>query len=94
MKFIENFCKACSCYTTIEGYFAQNLLKQTTLYIVPMVNPDGVDLVTGNIDKNSTIYQNYEAIANKYKNIPFPEGWKANFNGESLTNFHHFIFKK
>ena len=85
MKFIENFAKAYICNTTIYGYAARQLFKNISLYIVPMVNPDGVDLVTGNIDTNTYIYKNYEEIASKFPDIPFPDGWKANFNGVDLN---------
>ena len=88
MKFVENFCIAYTLNKNIYNYSAKDLFNKTTLYIVPMVNPDGVDLVTGNINKNSSIYKNYINIAKLYPNIPFQNGWKANFNGESLINFH------
>lgn len=84
MKFIENFCKAYIFNQNIQGYSAQRLFQNISLYIIPMVNPDGVDLVTGNIDKKSKIYQNYQEIASRFPTIPFPDGWKANFNGVDL----------
>ena len=85
MKFIENFCKAYIFNQNIQGYSAQRLFQNISLYIIPMVNPDGVDLVTGNIDKKSKIYQNYQEIASRFPTIPFPDGWKANFNGVDLN---------
>ena len=88
MKFIENFCKAYVHNVNIYGYSAQDLFNKVSLYIVPMVNPDGVDLVTANVAKRSNIYKNYVNISSFYPDIPFPKGWKANFNGESLINFH------
>ena len=87
MKFVEEFCKSYIFDTTIYGYFAQELFSKVSLYIVPMVNPDGIDLVTGNVEKNTNIYQNYVTIANQYVDIPFPDGWKANFNGVDLKNY-------
>ncbi len=94
MKFIEEFCKAYIFNETIYGVNAQTLFNQVSLYIVPMVNPDGVDLVTNHVDKNSSVYQNYLMISRQFPQIPFPNGWKANFNGESFINFHFLVFKK
>lgn len=85
MKFIEDFCRAYIFNNTIYGYLAQELFNKVSLYIVPMVNPDGVDLVTGNIDTNSQIYKNYLAISRNFPKISFPDGWKSNFNGVDLN---------
>lgn len=94
MKFIEDYCISYNTNTNLFGYNIRNLFNATTIYIMPMVNPDGVDLVTGYYDTNGSIYRSFESISSRYPDIPFPNGWKANFNGESLINFHHFIFKK
>lgn len=39
---------------------------------MPMVNPDGVDLVTGNFAVSSPNYQKALHIANQFSSIPFP----------------------
>jgi len=85
MKFIENFSRAYLTDSTIYGYDAKKLCKQVTLYIIPMMNPDGIDLVTGNVDRNSNIYKNYVSIARNFPQIQFSTGWKANFNGVDLN---------
>ncbi len=81
MKFIEEFSKAISLNGIIYGQSAKKIFNMVSLYIIPMVNPDGIDLVTGKLEKNSNIYKNYVKIAKEYPSIPFPNGWKANFNG-------------
>lgn len=89
MKFVEDFAKAYENNGFIYGYSAREIFNNTTIYIVPMVNPDGVDLVTGNITPNSGIYNQFRDISLNFPTIPFPSGWKANFNGVDFFNFQH-----
>jgi g-D-glutamyl-meso-diaminopimelate peptidase len=50
-----------------------------------MVDPDGVDLVTGAIRPDSKEYAAAQQIGARFPRIPFPQGWKANLLGVDLN---------
>jgi len=60
------------------------LLEEFSLYLIPLVNPDGVDLVNGVLD-SGRFYRQATRIARNFPNIPFPDGWKANIDGVDLN---------
>ena len=68
--------------------FAEELAQapvDATVCIVPMVDPDGVDLVVGAIPEDSFAYRQARTMADFYPGIPFPDGWKANLLGVDLN---------
>ena len=67
------------------GVKADTILKAATIYLVPMVDPDGVDLVTGAIGPRTQEYDAAREIAGDFPDIPFPDGWKANLKGVDLN---------
>ena len=85
LKFAEALAQALESGGKVFGVPARTLEKASTIYIVPVVNPDGVDLVTGAITPGSPEYARAAGFAESYPAIPFPDGWKANLNGVDLN---------
>ncbi len=84
LTFAEEYLEACALNEEFGGKSAKTLFSEYSLYLVPLVNPDGVDLVTGIL--NAGGYYNYaKHISEQYSNIPFPSGWKANIEGVDLN---------
>ncbi len=84
LKFAEEYARACAEKGELSGVNAQELFDRYTLYLVPLVNPDGVDLVNGWLDRG-VYFRGAQEIANRYPDIPFPSGWKANIEGVDLN---------
>ena len=85
LKFAEDLAEAIQSGSRLGGVDAAQLAEQTTIHIVPMVDPDGVDLVTGAIAPGSEDYEQARELAANYPAIPFPDGWKANLSGVDLN---------
>ena len=85
LKFIEEFASAIENGGQIGGVDARVLSDTVTIFTVPMVDPDGVDLVTGAIQPGQGQYEQAAMIARQYPTIPFPDGWKANLLGVDLN---------
>ena len=85
LKFAEELARAIADGGQIYGRDARELAERVTIYMVPMVDPDGVDLVTGAITEGNIQYDLAKRLAQNYPYIPFPDGWKANLLGVDLN---------
>ena len=85
LKFAEELAEAIQTNGSIFGADARALAEKATIYMVPMVDPDGVDLVTGAIEPGSLEYESAGTLSDRYPAIPFPNGWKANLLGVDLN---------
>ena len=83
-RFLEEYAAAYAEGTTVEGLDVREAWKRVTLFVAPLVDPDGADLVTGEIASGGT-YTSASSIAAEYPEIPFPNGWKANISGTDLN---------
>lgn len=84
LKFAEQMMRAYTDGSDVQGVEPRQLFEECSLYLVPMVNPDGVDLVNGALTEGES-YQYAKRIAAQFPDIPFPDGWKANIEGVDLN---------
>lgn len=84
LRFAEEYAESYVTGGRIGGTLAAQLFREYSLYLLPMVNPDGVDLVTGVLSSGG-YYNRARQIANAYPQVPFPNGWKANIAGVDLN---------
>ena len=85
LKFAEDFARALASGGTLFGVPAETIDRYCTVHLVPMVDPDGVDLVTGAIGPESREFEKARRLAEYDPRIPFPDGWKANLMGVDLN---------
>lgn len=82
MKWIEEFLKAFSNRKKLKGYEVKDIWRQSVIDIVPMVNPDGVNLVINGITADT---KNAEQLLNwNYGSRNFND-WRANIKGVDLN---------
>lgn len=85
LKYAEDLAEAIQNNGILFGQRAKELAEAVTIHLIPMVNPDGVDLVTGAIGPGDIQYDLAQRLAADYPRIPFPGGWKANLLGVDLN---------
>ncbi|HIV02588.1 MAG TPA: peptidase M14, partial [Candidatus Aphodoplasma excrementigallinarum] len=83
MSFVRAYADAIKNGKELCGYNARELAVETTMYIVPMLNPDGIDLVAGNIPESSPYYQKLREM---FPDLDFSTTWQANINGVDLNH--------
>lgn len=83
MKFIEEYSKAYANSSNYYGKDINKLFNEYSIYIVTMVNPDGVDLVLKGLQGDNSYYN--ELIRWNDTGMPFSKVWQANIRGVDLN---------
>ncbi|MGG3887515.1 M14 family metallopeptidase [Metabacillus fastidiosus] len=83
MTFLNDYLLSLTNQNTIRGRLTFPLYKQTTLSVVPMVNPDGVNLVLNG--PPATEPWRSRVIGWNNESLDF-SGWKANIRGVDLND--------
>jgi g-D-glutamyl-meso-diaminopimelate peptidase len=83
MRFLEEYAEAYASGGEIGGKPAAALFGKTTLWIVPMLNPDGAELVQSGLPTNHPFYQQLLRWNGGSHNF---QDWKANVRGVDLND--------
>ncbi|WP_010491546.1 M14 family zinc carboxypeptidase [Paenibacillus elgii] len=83
MKFIEDYAAAYAGRKPLRNRDMTALYEQTSLWVVPMVNPDGVELVQQGLTSGHPYYE--ELLRWNYDSQQFSR-WKANIRGVDLND--------
>lgn len=81
MEIIDEYARCYAANESFGGYDIKALLDEVTVYIVPMVNPDGVNLVQNGVEavKEPDKVKSMRMLQNGY------DEWKADINGVDLN---------
>lgn len=83
MKFVEEYARAYAEGRSLRGYDVRYLFNNATIWVVPMVNPDGVNLVINGIQPGDPFYNTVMRINNWSTDF---SGWSANIRGVDLNH--------
>ena len=83
LRYLEQLAAAYASGGKLAGESAEGLYRRVTLHLLPLVNPDGVDLVTGELGPEDEAYASAKAMNGSLAD--FPLNWKANIRGVDLN---------
>ena len=92
MKFAEEYLKAYALGEKTDGYDIGALWDDCTIWLVPMVNPDGVDLVINGLSPGNPYHD--RLIRWNGGSSDFSQDWEANVRGVDLNHNYDAAWKQ
>ena len=83
MRFLDEYAAKYESGEEMFGYNLHDLFARTTLYAVPMVNPDGVDIAIHGIDVTNPHHRKLVSLVGIHS---FHKVWQANANGVDINH--------
>ncbi len=84
MKFAEDFLRAYAFGGDLAGYDIGAVWQKCSIYLMPMVNPDGVDLVINGLQKGNPYAE--DLVRWNSGSADFSTDWEANIRGVDLNH--------
>lgn len=91
LRFINEYCELYKSNGRIDGIDIESLYHGVEINIVPMLNPDGVELSINGLDESNVLYN--RLLSMNGENKDFSE-WKANGRGVDLNHNYNFGFSE
>lgn len=83
MKFLREYAMAVRGEKSLFGYDASRLSEAVTIFAVPMVNPDGVDIAVNGLDVTNPYHQRLISMVGIHS---FNKVWQANARGVDINH--------
>jgi len=83
MRFLEEYSEAFSSNSDFFGFNAAYLFENVSLFAVPMVNPDGVDIAINGMDITNPYHRKLISMVGIHS---FNKVWQANANGVDINH--------
>jgi len=83
LRFLADYAAACAAGGTVGGRMAAPLYRKTTLWVVPLVNPDGAELVQSGLPPGHPFYRKLLRLNGGSADF---SRWKANVRGVDLND--------
>ena len=88
-NFLWDYAAAVRDDTNLSGYRAREIFDTCTYTVMPMVNPDGVQMVINGLSEGDP---NYENIVRWLDGEDVQKVWQANLNGVDLNHNYDALF--
>lgn len=84
MKFAEDVLRAYAYGGELEGYDINSMWQRSSIYLMPMVNPDGVNLVIDGLQRGNPY--SGDLVRWNSGSTDFSKDWEANIHGVDLNH--------
>lgn len=92
MKFAEEYLKAYALRRQLAGYDVRALWDECTIWLAPMVNPDGIDLVINGLSPRNPYHD--RLIRWNGGSSDFSTDWEANVRGVDLNHNYNAAWRE
>ena len=83
MRFLREYAASVEGGTEMFGYDTNALYEKVGLYVIPMVNPDGVDIAINGLDITNKYHRRLISLVGIHS---FNRVWQANANGVDINH--------